>query len=109
MRDLLEQQLEGLQAVGAYAVLGCDPSASDKELQTRYREAARRLHPDRGGDKVAFQQLQASAALCMDCALSGLRARVPPWPAHTQGGRVERFGDPAAAATWRALRRHCCY
>jgi len=52
VRDLLDQQLDGLQAVGAYAVLGCDPRASDKELQTRYREAARRLHPDRGGDKV---------------------------------------------------------
>ena len=36
----------------------CSPDASDKELAAAYRDAARRKHPDRGGDKVAFQKLQ---------------------------------------------------
>ena len=59
-RELLESQLEAMEAVGAYAVLGIAPSATDKELSTAYREAARRTHPDRGGDKVEFQRLQAA-------------------------------------------------
>ncbi|KOO34048.1 hypothetical protein Ctob_012522 [Chrysochromulina tobinii] len=37
---------------------GCSPDATDKELAAAYRDAARRKHPDRGGDKVAFQKLQ---------------------------------------------------
>ena len=59
-RDLLEAKLEEMESVGAYAVLGIDPGADDKELAAAYREAARRTHPDRGGDKVQFQRLQAA-------------------------------------------------
>lgn len=60
VRDLLESQLEGMQAVGAYSVIGCSPDATDKELAAAYRDAARRMHPDRGGDKQMFQRLQAA-------------------------------------------------
>ncbi|KAL1507881.1 hypothetical protein AB1Y20_007488 [Prymnesium parvum] len=97
VRDLLDQQLEGLQAVGAYAVLGCDPSASDKELQSHYREAARRLHPDRGGEKVAFQQLQAAyeQILQQRKAQGGAPASRGPRPAKSKAASKK---EKAAAA-----------
>ena len=60
IRDMLDGQLEALQGVGAYAIIGCEPQASDKVLAAAYRDAARRLHPDRGGDKASFQRLQAA-------------------------------------------------
>lgn len=58
VRDLLDGQLEAMQAVGSYSIIGCAPGASDKELAAAYRDAARRLHPDRGGDVASFQKLQ---------------------------------------------------
>ena len=98
MRDLLEEQLEAYQAIGAYAIIGCEPGAHsptssptslqphasslqphtsslrprppardpmpagvcDKDVVSAYREAAKRLHPDRGGDKESFQRLQSA-------------------------------------------------
>ena len=36
--------------------IGCLPDPSD--LQVAYRRAAKNLHPDQGGDLVAFQTLQ---------------------------------------------------
>ena len=32
----------------------------DKDVVSAYREAAKRLHPDRGGDKESFQRLQSA-------------------------------------------------
>jgi hypothetical protein len=40
-----------------YDVLGVAPTASRSEIQSAYRAAARRLHPDTGGDAVAMQRL----------------------------------------------------
>lgn len=33
----------------AYAILGLDPTATDEEVRARYRELAKRLHPDVAG------------------------------------------------------------
>ena len=60
VRNLLEIQLDSMRGVGAYSIIGCSPDVSDKHLAAAYRDAARRLHPDRGGDKASFQRLQAA-------------------------------------------------
>ena len=44
-----------------FAVLGLAPTASEAEVKAAYRAAARRLHPDAGGDEAAFRELAAAA------------------------------------------------
>lgn len=41
----------------ALAVLGLEPGASRAEVRSAYREHAKQLHPDRGGDEDAFKRL----------------------------------------------------
>lgn len=50
------------EKVDYYAVLGVSPTASDAEIKSAYRKACLRLHPDKGGDKTLFQQLQDAYA-----------------------------------------------
>lgn len=48
-------------AADPFAVLGLKPTATEAEVKAAYRAAARRLHPDAGGDEVAFRELAAAA------------------------------------------------
>ena len=99
LRDLLEAQLEALQAVGSYAVLGVEPSCSDRELQAAYREMARRLHPDRGGDKERFQQLQAAYQQVLLARKAGAGAGGARKAADAGGkGAKRKAPSPTAAA-----------
>lgn len=40
-----------------YRVLGLEPGASDEEVRAAYREKARELHPDHGGDEEQFSRV----------------------------------------------------
>lgn len=42
----------------AFATLGLDPSASPAEVKAAYRERAKEVHPDQGGDEAEFRRLR---------------------------------------------------
>lgn len=50
-------------AANAYARLGLDVSASRDEVTSAFRAAAKRCHPDRGGDRREFEAVFAAYAL----------------------------------------------
>merc|ERR1719327_829975 len=66
MKRALSKLLNAWEKVDYYAVLGVPPTASDKELRNAYRKACLRLHPDKGGDKAQFQQLQDAYASILE-------------------------------------------
>lgn len=49
-----------------YELLGVDKKASDDEIKKSYRKLAMKNHPDRGGDKEKFQELQQAYEVLMD-------------------------------------------
>lgn len=51
-----------------FAALGLAPNAAPDEVKSAYRAAARRLHPDVGGDERAFRELTAAFHDAMDYA-----------------------------------------
>lgn len=49
-----------------YNILGISKSASDEEIKNAYRKLARTHHPDKGGDKHKFQQIQEAYEILSD-------------------------------------------
>jgi hypothetical protein len=47
--------------VDPFDVLGLPPTASPEQVKAAYRAAARRLHPDAGGDEESFRTLRQAA------------------------------------------------
>lgn len=55
-----------------FAVLGLQPTATPDEVKAAYRAAARRVHPDVGGDEETFRALRRASDEAMAYA-SGAR------------------------------------
>ncbi len=62
-----------------YDVLGVSKDASDSDIKKAYRNKARELHPDQGGDEEGFKELTAAYEV-----LKNPQAR----------SNYDRFGDP---------------
>jgi DnaJ-domain-containing protein 1 len=58
MRPLVERQQ-------ALAVLGLPPDATHQQIKRRYRELAKKYHPDRGGDQKEMRRIIAAYQLLM--------------------------------------------
>ena len=55
----------------ALAVLGLPPDATKQQIKRRYRELAKKYHPDRGGDQREMQRIIAAYQLLMKNQPSG--------------------------------------
>jgi curved DNA-binding protein len=49
-----------------YSILGLDRSASQAQIKQAYRKLASKHHPDKGGDKELFQQIQEAYSVLGD-------------------------------------------
>merc|ERR1719188_1443683 len=56
----LREFLEDWERFDAYKMLGIPKGASRGEVRRAFFKKALLMHPDKGGDKAAFQQLQAA-------------------------------------------------
>jgi hypothetical protein len=79
----------------ALVVLGLDDEADLARLKQRFRMLARDLHPDRGGDRAAFQDLHAAYEVLRSSLTES--PAVPPAP-RVARGRPSRSDDATRAA-----------
>lgn len=92
-----------------YAILGVPRTATDDEIKRAYRRLASQHHPDKGGDKARFQDIQQAYSVLSDPAQR--QQYDNPSPAFQSGFRSQafdfdsifqmfgaRFADPRQAA-----------
>jgi DnaJ domain len=58
--DRIRDLLRGLDDPTCFAVLGLGPDATIDQVKGRYRDLAKRHHPDRGGDAAEFRRIVAA-------------------------------------------------
>lgn len=56
------------EATAAFRTLGLSPSADPDRVRAAYRQQIKQAHPDHGGDKAEFQQLQEAYATAQEYA-----------------------------------------
>jgi len=67
VKEIGVRSVHGSRSVGdAYAVLGLERGATDAEVRAAWRDAARRTHPDVGGDAVAFRRAREAYEILID-------------------------------------------
>lgn len=52
--------------INYYEVLGLKPNATADEIKAKFRELAQKHHPDRGGDKLKFQEINEAYQILSD-------------------------------------------
>jgi len=75
-----------MTAVNLYAALGLDSGASAEDIKKAYRKAALVNHPDRGGDKEAFQRVQIANEILSDPAKKAQYDATGTIPGAAEGG-----------------------
>mmetsp|Transcript_8360 Transcript_8360/g.14087 ORF Transcript_8360/g.14087 Transcript_8360/m.14087 type:complete len:1240 (+) Transcript_8360:71-3790(+) len=100
LKRALSLLLDKWEKVDHYAVLGLTPTCSDKELKSAYRKKCLQLHPDKGGDKVQFQQLQDAYARILE-----ERAKQTPSAQPSSAAAAASGGNTTSAAPRAAPRK----
>jgi len=102
----LRESLQSLKSRGPYKILGVGGNATDAELKRAYRELCLQHHPDKGGSKVAFQQVQEAFEQIMADRRRGIRPTSPSPPqkppnhkAGPQSSRTDHSYDHNKAAS----------
>jgi hypothetical protein len=101
---------EGRLVRDAYAVLGLQRGASDAEVRAAWRDAARRTHPDVGGDAVAFRRAREAYEILIDPVQRAahdrlLDARSDPHQGGAHRGRATTWPEDTSARRPSAPRR----
>lgn len=86
----LREDLDAIKIFGPFLVLGVDVDVTDLQLRRAYLDLCRQHHPDKGGCKVAFQQLQRAYEQIVDDRKRGVHL--------SRGG--EKPSPPPAADAW---------
>ena len=78
-----------------YKTLGVDRSANDQDIKTAYRKLASQHHPDKGGDKAKFQEIQQAYDTLSDPDKRGQYDNPQPqFSGGGPGGFEFHFGGP---------------
>ena len=60
LKTRLSTQLADMEENEAYYTLGVNEKSSSADIKKAYHRLSRKCHPDKGGDKLEFQRLQAA-------------------------------------------------
>jgi len=108
-KDSLTAMLEELAASEAYAILSVLPTDSDADLARAYKAAAKRLHPDKGGDAEQFKTLRGAYERILEARGGRARVRgssVPSTPTRTPAQGVGVNDDAATKGKRQHERAH---